>query len=373
MRTLGFDAAVLGHPSTGGQQFAYNLMASMLAIDPETRYRLAYVGTRDGFQRFAHLGSHPNVTIPRLLVPRSLARWKDYVNYGIGGLLAGPVDVYFTPNFHLPPLTLARRRAVVFLDMSVQRYPQFFPRPTRWHDRKMRLSVRLADVVITISDAIADEISDMLGVPRDRVKTVYCAPHERYRVSLPAEAIAAARARHHLTRPYLISVSTLQPRKNYVRLIEAWSRLPDPDIDLVIVGGRGWLDDEIFAAAQAVPRSEGIHFLTRVPDDELPALYQGARAFCMPSVYEGFGIPILEAMASGIPVACSDMAAMAEVAGGAAELFDPLDVEQMTAALSTVLEDESRRAVLVAEGYARQAGFRWERSAHVLLDLLRAL
>ncbi|MDZ7295973.1 MAG: glycosyltransferase family 4 protein, partial [candidate division KSB1 bacterium] len=162
--------------------------------------------------------------------------------------------------------------------------------------------------------------------------------------------------------PYVLSVGTLQPRKNYVRLIRAFTQLTNqPTNQLVIVGGRGWLYEETLAEAEKYP--DRVRILGFVDDDDLPALYRNAALFVFPSLYEGFGLPVLEAMACGVPVVCSNASSLPEVAGYAALLVDPLDTDGLAAAMARVLEDPDLRRGMIARGLDQAARFTWERAA----------
>ena len=176
-------------------------------------------------------------------------------------------------------------------------------------------------------------------------------------------------------RPYLFSVGTIQPRKNYTRIIQALAQLRSQgyDLDLVIAGGRGWLESPIYQTVQATHMQNYVHFIGFADEADLPALYSNAECLLFPSLYEGFGLPILEAMACGVPVVTSNVSSLPEVAGDAALLVDPYDVEPIAFAIQRVLDDTSLRTALVQKGYARAASFTWERSAQHLHQIYSAM
>ena len=172
-------------------------------------------------------------------------------------------------------------------------------------------------------------------------------------------------------RPYVLSVGTVQPRKNYVRLIKAFAQLRASRLQLVIAGGMGWLYQDILAEAEK--HAGSVRLLGFVDDGDLPALYRNASLLAFPSLYEGFGLPVLEAMACGVPVICSDVSSLPEVAGDAALLVDPLATAGLTEALARVLEDAGLRRQMISNGLAQAARFTWEQAARQLLGSFDAL
>jgi glycosyltransferase involved in cell wall biosynthesis len=183
-------------------------------------------------------------------------------------------------------------------------------------------------------------------------------------------------------RPYLLSVGTIQPRKNYVRLIEAFSRIANSELgiagsqfaicnlQLVIAGGRGWMYADVFHVVERLGLQERVILPAFVADEDLPALYAGATLFVYPSLYEGFGLPVAEAMACGTPVVSSNASSLPEVGGEAALYFDPRDVDAMADAMRRALSDESLRADLRARGFAQAQKFSWEKAARELMQYL---
>jgi glycosyltransferase involved in cell wall biosynthesis len=155
----------------------------------------------------------------------------------------------------------------------------------------------------------------------------------------------------------------VQPRKNYERLIQALSQLPDRQVHLVIAGGRGWLHGPIYAAVDSLNLKDRVHFIGFADDADLPALYSAAKCVAFPSLYEGFGLPVLESMACGTPVVTSNVSSLVEVAGNAALLVDPYSTERIASALIWLLTDEELRAKLIAEGFKQASRFTWESAA----------
>jgi glycosyltransferase involved in cell wall biosynthesis len=278
----------------------------------------------------------------------------------------GPIDLFYSPDFVLPP---TRRRTPTLLtvhDLSFLRYPDHFvPKLVRYLSRVVPESVARADRVLADSQATRTDLVELLGTSPEKVEVLYSGVDARFRPEREPGEQERLRARYGLDRPYVLSVGTLQPRKNYVRLIRAFVRLSVSGVMLVIAGARGWLYEEVLE--EAARHGDRTRILGFVAEEDLPALYRGASLFVFPSFYEGFGLPVLEAMACGVPVVCSRASSLPEVAGDAALLVDPHDEEGLREAMGRALEDEALRREMTARGLARAAHFTWERAARQLL------
>jgi glycosyltransferase involved in cell wall biosynthesis len=180
---------------------------------------------------------------------------------------------------------------------------------------------------------------------------------------LPVAQVAAFRAEHGLPERFILFVGTLEPRKNVARLIEAFSRLPKNRPPLMLVGGRGWFYDEVFRQIQVLDLSDQVRHLGYVPAEELPLWYNAASLFVYPSLYEGFGLPPLEAMACGTPVVASNGSSVPEVVGPAGLLVEPTDTEAMAAAMERALSDQDLRLRMRAAGLVQASGFSWRQTA----------
>jgi alpha-1,3-rhamnosyl/mannosyltransferase len=230
---------------------------------------------------------------------------------------------------------------------------------------------------LAISQATASEMQTRLGVPAERISVIYPAAADHFSLaggeaSTPESAADSTRSGESATGDYLLAVGTLEPRKNLAHLIEAYVRLPTAlrsRYSLRIAGGGGWKQKNL-PVARAI---EGVHWLGSVSDEELVELYRGATLFVYPSLAEGFGLPIVEAMASGVPVITSIVSSLIEVAGDAAATVDPLDVQALTREIADLLEDPTRRELLKDRGLRRAADFSWRRTAEQVLALYRRL
>src|SRR5205807_2665757 len=224
-------------------------------------------------------------------------------------------------------------------DLSFLRFPKAFNTANRIYLTAVtRASARRATRILTISEHTRRDIVRLLSVPEQRVDVTYPAAEERYRL-LPANEVEAFRMARGLPEAFVFAVGTLEPRKNLVGLLHAYGRLRPPRPPLYVAGGTGWRFSPIFDTVQFLRLQDDVHFLGFVPEDELPLWYSAARLFAFPSLYEGFGLPVLEAMACGVPVITSTEASLPEVAGKAAVLVPPQDPDRLAHEMERVLGD----------------------------------
>jgi glycosyltransferase involved in cell wall biosynthesis len=273
----------------------------------------------------------------------------------------GSCPLIHAPSVAVPPA--GRARLVVNVhDVAPLLYPETFtPRGRRFHRQGIRAAARRADLVITGSQAAADELATYTSIPTERVRVVHngvdAAP-------APPDAVVEAVARYGLAgAPYVLSVGSLEPRKNLRTLVSAFARMPLGDgagARLALVGPTGWLARGLVDAGDQDRLGDRLRWLGFVGDADLRALYAGARIFALPSLHEGFGLPVLEAMVQATPVVCADIAALREVSAGAARLVPPEDPEAWAATLSELLADDDGLADLAAAGCRRASQFSWE-------------
>jgi glycosyltransferase involved in cell wall biosynthesis len=237
-------------------------------------------------------------------------------------------------------------------------------------------SLRHAARVIAISEHSRQEIMRRYRLPANRVAVTYLAAAEQFRPVTDRAALARVRARYGLAECYVLALGNLQPRKNLVRLVDAYVQLRGQghcaDVQLVLGGQAQWRESELYVRVRQSGFTSSICFPGYVDDADLPALYSGALAFVYPSLYEGFGLPPLEAMACGTPVICSNAASLPEVVGDAALTCDPRDTESLAAALAQMIAQAALREELRARGLRRAAQFSWRRCAEETLAVYRA-
>lgn len=353
---------------TGTEHYASEVVAAIARHDPVNAYTL-YCNQLPA--RLPPLGA--NMTVRCIPMPRL---WT-HVRLS-SEVLRHPPDVLFIPAHVLPlgaPLVRRMRTVVTVHDLGYLRYPEAHTTAQRLYLRLSTVwSARAASHLIAVSAATRSDLVRLAGISPDRITVVHHGVAERFRQ--PVADPARARAIVGGDEPYFLYVGTVQPRKNLVRVIEAFAdasrRLAGAGIApvLVIAGKRGWLSEGIARRAAELGIAGRVRFAGYVADDDLPTLYREALAFVFPSLYEGFGMPVLEAMACGTPVLTSNSSSLPEVAGNAALVVDPLDTGAITEGMVCLACDAALRQELRQRGYQRAAQFTWDRCAEETLRVL---
>ncbi|HVZ59059.1 MAG TPA: glycosyltransferase family 1 protein [Patescibacteria group bacterium] len=285
-------------------------------------------------------------------------------------------DVFFSPAHYAPRFSPVPT-VVSIMDLAFFHFPEYFTKKdlTQLHSWT-RYSAKKARAIITISNASKNDIIKEYGVPGERVHVIY--PGIKTLTSLAPHIypMQEMQTKYNLSKNYILFVGTLQPRKNIARLIEAFSLLQQQkgqsvaDLQLVIVGKKGWKYEDILAAPKKFGVEDKVRFLDFVPDEELVMLYQNAVCFAFPSLYEGFGLPILEAMRLECPVLTSNVSSMPEAGGEAALYVDPENVKDMSTQLYKIVTDDKLRKTMIAKGREQVKKFSWEKAAKETLVVL---
>jgi glycosyltransferase involved in cell wall biosynthesis len=342
--------------SAGISWYIQNLLRHLPQVDPKIRYTV-FLGERryrgeDGLRlRRSCLPTHrPEVRIfwEQVIQPWVIRRAGIDLLHGMA--LVGPAasDCPSVITVH---------------DLSFLFYPDHFPASRRLYLRTFtRLSVQRARRVIAISENTRRDVVQQYGVSPDQVDRIYYGLDPIFR-PLPPDQVAEFRRRRGLPERFLLFVGTLEPRKNVAGLVEAYACLPGDCPPLLLVGGKGWLYDDIFARVEALNLADRVRFVGYIPGEELPWWYNAAELFVYPSVYEGFGLPPLEAMACGTPVVSSNVSSLPEVVGEAGLLVDPADSQALIGAMGQVLVDADRRRAMRDAGLAQARLFAWPEAA----------
>nr|MBP7686880.1 glycosyltransferase family 4 protein [Thermoflexales bacterium] len=313
----------------------------------------------------------------------------------------GRVDLFHSPDFTLPPTLPGVPTLLTVHDLSFVRDPDSaWPSLRAFLNKAVPRSVKRATHVLADSLATKHDLIELFGTPAEKITVLYSGVEARFAPVRDSAEIERVCAKYQLPRPFILSVGTLQPRKNYGRLIQAFAELinePHPSTarrthpernaveskdvrrsaqdawHLVITGGKGWLYESIFEQVKSLGLEQRVHFPGFVDDADLPALYSAADLFAYVSLYEGFGLPLLEAMACGTPVIASNVSSLPEVIGDAGLQVDPRDVTAITRALRVMLDQSALRATSIAAGRDRARTFTWDKAARELLTIYDTL
>ncbi|HEY4687995.1 MAG TPA: glycosyltransferase family 1 protein [Anaerolineae bacterium] len=363
MTTIALDARLVYYRRESGiGQYIVHLARELPRLDPGRTYTLLH-SRKDRI----NLAGAPNARRWNLWVP-SHHRFEQ-VALPIE-LARARIDLLHSPDF-IPPFRGRFRRVITVHDLTFLRYPQFLTAESRrYYNDQIARAVAVADHILADSHATKTDLIDLLNVPAGKISVVWLAPDARFRPLPPADARLRL-DRLGLPACYVLFVGTFEPRKNVGGLLNAYRLLLDRAAGvppLVIAGRRGWLFDETLAHIDRLGLHERVNFLDAPADDDLVALYCGASALALPSHYEGFGLPVLEAMACGLPVVVSRRGSLPEIAGDAALIIDdPDDAGRLASTIERVLTDPTLASRLREKGLARVAEFSWERCARETL------
>ncbi len=355
---IGVSCRSLEYASGGVRQYLTSLLDALLALDRENTYVLFH-------SRPAHMGRFPGAREVSLDCANRLA--FDWLKLP-PALTRHDVDVAFFPASNMPPRVPCKAVATM-LDLGYFHtgYRMYRLPDTVYMRWAMAYTARRAQRLLAISEYTKADLMRVLGVPGDRIDVTHLAADARYLSPPQPEAVAAFLRRNALMRPYFLYAGNISPRKNLSTLLEAFSRVRGRvEHDLVVTGGMAWSEDWDRRVA-ALGLTDRVRRLGHVEEDDMPALYAGALAFVFPSRFEGFGLPVLEAMSLGAPVITSNVSSLPEVAGEAALLVDPMDPAAIAAAMERLERDHGLREALGLAGRSRAALFSWDEAARTAL------
>lgn len=356
------DVSAAVHRRAGLGRYAESLARALVAEMPDD---LALFYNREqGIVPLAGLEDLRRRTVSLGYKPWRMAVWAGQVARLPFNALLPDATLFHATEHLLMPLRGIPTVMTVH-DLIFRHLPEHHKPLNRWFlNATMPLFCKRADAIIAVSEATRRDLIDAYGVSPEKVTVVAeaAAPHFRPQ---PLAAQERVRQTYGLPERFLLYVGTIEPRKNLERLLQAWAPLYQAHAcpPLVIVGNRGWLSDGFFAALEACPVREGVRLTGYVEDADLPAIYAAATAFVFPSLYEGFGLPPLEAMACGTPVICSNASSLPEVVAGAGLLVEPTDVAALQSAIRRLASDEVLRDTLRTQGYHQASQFSWQSTA----------
>ncbi|MFZ0546481.1 MAG: glycosyltransferase family 1 protein [Candidatus Promineifilaceae bacterium] len=367
---VGIDCRLPYYQMGGISQYILQLLPALAVLDKENEY-LIFHSRKDGR---SYLPPHaPNFRPVDLWTPchHRLERWSLSAE-----LLPYNLDIYHSPDF-IPPQWGGKKQAITIHDLNFLYYPQFLTADSRrYYAGQIEWAVRRADHVSADSHHTRQDLIERLNVPAEQVTAVPLAANPVYSRPQLEGAVRETLADFNLPSGFLLFVGTLEPRKNVPLLLAAYHQLLQEkvtDLPLVLVGRKGWLYDEIFDQIKQLDLEKQVRHLTGVNDDRLAHLYSAASLLALPSFYEGFGLPPLEAMHCGCPVIVSDRGSLPEIVGQAGIILPPERPEAWASAMTQLLTDEARRQEMIANGYIQAEKFSWQTAAAQTVEIYQNL
>lgn len=376
--TIYIDISAAIHQRAGLARYAEGLASALLAYHGQ-KYRFGLFYNGNGQARAAPILQRVSADVPIRTVRAGYKPWRmavwlgQLLGIGFNRLLSDAELFHATEHLLMPLCDIPS--VLTVHDLVYHLFPAYHKRLNYWFlNAAMPLFARRASALITISESSKRDLMRIYQVPEEKITVVYEAASPAFH-PVPPEQVAEVKASYGLPERYLLALGTIEPRKNLIRLLGALHLLRQkyPDLALVIVGSAGWLYQDFFQALEKLDDPKAVLLSGYVPDEDLPAIISGAEAYVLASLYEGFGLPILEAMACGTPVVCSNTSSMPELGGDAARYFDPHDTWDMAAAIGAVLEDADLRAEMRQRGLAQAARFSWQRAAQETLAVYERL
>ena len=368
---IGLDAIPLTEPRAGVGHYTYELARALAGAAPEFEFELVYPSSYPAVNLEEREPLPSNLKETRVAVGAVGRRWWSA---GLPRYAARRgLRLFHGTNYEVP-LWGGATRVLTVHDLSLLSHPETHERRRVWRARqRLPLMARAADAVITPTEAVRREVCSRLRVVPSKVFAVHEAARECFRPMDKREAAEVLRELGIGDSEFLLAVGTIEPRKNLAALVRAFEEVlrerPASGLRLVVAGGRGWLSGPLFESIEKSPAQGRVVLAGYVSDEQLRALYSTCAAFVYPSLYEGFGLPPLEAMSCGAPVLAGDTPAVAEVSGNGARLFDPRDASQLARTLLELLDDKPARRALSAAGLRRAAHFSWQHTARATLDV----
>lgn len=362
---IAIDLSPVVHHKAGLARYARTLTEHLIALDRAHEY-LAFTHGRFGADALSPgLRALPHTNIPLDARPWRMGVWLAHA-FGVSMDRVMPrADIFHATEHLLPPLKNAQT-VFTLHDLIFRFFPEYHLPLNRWFlTNAMPHFLHRADAIIAVSECTKRDAIRFYNIPPEKITVIYEGVNPALRPVADPNRLAQIRARYAKNQPFILFVSTIEPRKNISTLVDALRALRQCGLAhrLLVAGRKGWLYQGTFDHVKQAGMSDVVDFLDYVPDADLPALFAACDAFVFPSLYEGFGLPPLEAMACGAPVICSNTSSLPEVVGDAALLIDPRNVGEMANAIERVVANRTLRDALRAKGFRQAAKFSWERAA----------
>lgn len=367
---IGLDGLPLSELKTGVGHYTFELACALARVAPADEFEI--VSPRPFISQAGGESSDQSPSNLHMTQAKVGAFSRHWWTIGLPRYIRRRGVALFHGTNYDVPLWKGCPTVLTIHDLSLLLHPQTHEaRRVGRARRRLPLMARAATMIVTPSRSVRREVCEHLRVSPDKVVAVAEAPRSVFHRLPPAETVEVRR-RLKIEDEFLLFVGTIEPRKNLKTLVRAFAevlRRTNTKLQLVVAGKKGWLTDEMLAQVSASNVAEHVRFTGYVSEDELRALYSSCRAFVYPSLYEGFGLPPLEAMACGAPVISSDIASVREVTANGALLVSPENVHELAESIIALLGDDERRRQLAADGLSRAAKFTWERTARATLEV----
>lgn len=378
---IGIDIRCLSDGKrTGVEEYTINLLHNVFAMDHKNQYVLFLNLHGEPKCDLAQFETYKNVSIKRFRIPNKLLNFcfwyfkRPYVDEMLGG-----VDVFFMPNINFVALSDKTKLVLTVHDLSFEIYPETFSlRRRMWHQFiNPRKLCRRADTIIAISDSTKNDIAKYYDIPSEKIRRIYNGTSDDFeKLDRNDAKLIAAKEKYHLPFNFIFFLGTIEPRKNIIALVRAYDRLRElknPQLDrfkLVIAGGKGWNVEKIMQEMREAKFTDDIIYTNMITCEDKPAVYNLASLFVYPSFFEGFGLPVLEAMKCAVPVVTSNASSLPEVVGDGGLMIDPDKPDELYGAMKEMLGSRELVQNLADKQRWQAFKFNWKNSAREFLDLL---
>lgn len=368
---IGIDIRCLMEKNYSGiSEVTYNLLDHLFKIDSTNQYILFYNSSK---QPSVPSFDYPNVKFKEYQYPNKLFNLAlRYLKITEIDKLIGGVDVFLIPNFLFLNLSKNCRKVLIIHDLSFELYPKFFTLKKRlWHNLiRPKQLCQQADVIIAISENTKNDIIKIYNIQGDKIKVINPGIREVFFQPIDRSTKQKVKQKYHLGDNFILYLGNLEPRKNVDSLIKAFEKINDPTLELAIAGGQAWKYQKTYQLWQNSPLKDKIKFLGYVDTPDKPALYALAKIFVYPSIYEGFGLPPLEAQAVGTPAITSFNSSLVEAVGDSGLLIDPNNINELAQTISQLLGDQNLKNKLIEKGLENVKRFTWKKTSRQVLKIL---
>ena len=360
--TIGIDVSQVVYEGFGIATYTRKLVETLLTIDKENKYIFFFSSFRRNLK-----SKFEGAKVKKYRIPPSVLDilWNKLHIIPIE-TFTGDLTIFHSSNWTQPP---ARAKKVTTVhDLLIYKYPEtIHPKIISTQKRQLEWVKKECDRIIADSNTTKRDIVEIMGIPEEKIKVVYLAPGEEFNVTLSEEKIQKVKDKYAITGEYLLTVGSQEPRKNLSRIIEAYSKIKQQiDISLVVAGNFRW--------GEKIKETSGTKSIGFVDQSDLPALYGGAKVFVYPSLYEGFGLPVLEAQSTGCPVVTSDRGSLKEIVGDTAVVADPEDTQSVRRGIEKILSlDKKILEDMKQKGIQHARMFTWDNTARQTLEVYKEL